>query len=1335
MRHARVGPLHTEYVYFADLVRSGVVKEMIQDADGIARVTRYQADALGRITGVVEPYGAATDIEWTSFDAPRQITRPEVTSGGPRATVTYRYNRDRLVVESREQIFLPDGTPHPQEALVRGFRYDDFGRMVEQRSGPAADPSARRRRIRFNASGQVEKDIDFRGTVTRYVYDERMLLARVIRGWGTPQAATRRLRYNVSTEPVEAIDGRGGKTVVERDGFGRPRLIRDPDGNELDRDYDAAGRVIRTRLLGPHPLTSKHERWAEARRTYDAVGRLIEEVELLFVPGAGGTDDEVRTRYFFDEINRLTSLVDAEGREWRFEYDGLGRLVARQGPTGDRTEWKFDDPGRAVAIIDKNVGSDDLGTPLTQVFRRTVRHDARALAVEHIDGLGNAVSQSFDSRGLPGRRVDAGGHPQTMLYDVYGRPVRYSTPVGGVDAVTTMSYDANGNIVEARSPVGGLTTWTYDALDRMASEERGGAVAEFEYDQEDNLVLSRDRNGVVVKRVFSPAGRLIRLEPDASGYSPPPALPSYVPATNGVSEYRYTPYGNIAVATNDVASCVLGYDSLGRVIDETKAARTVLHRYDRTGRLIGFTYPEGREIALDYDPGGHLQIVRQTAEGSSYPGAPGGSAEKQILRVWRVGDRPLAIRFGDGHVARLGFDSGKRPIAIDWARVSDGVPIARERLLRDGRSRWSVHQVDSELHVLSHDDLGRLVGRADYGTGAPIDVAGLSPPGAVAELGTAATQADIDALIAAVTAGLAPPSLMRQFTYQLDENLNRVQSQESLSPPVPPVATTYAADALDRYQAIDGVIPAYDRAGNLVHDGSNAYRYDLFGQLAEIASAAGTIKIKHDPLARPYRMVSSAGDVKLGHLGEQVIEWLRDGAVEAQTVPLGTLHRSSHVAVGGGDYAPLFDLGDSVVGWIAAGGIKAGSSVYDPFGQVIERTPGWPAPFGFAGFWEIGESGVRLLPARGYLPRLGRFLQPDPLGPVDGPNPYAFAHHAPGSLSDELGLSSTDIDWGTVAVEGVKTVAVGGAVIAGTSALVAAGVVSAPFVLTVGALVLVGVAMMSFFRRSEEAFDAGKTDFQGRAAVAALGDTVGVSSIYEGATGQDAVTDRVFQSRERSERLGSGLGSTATFAFGGRFAALGGELGAAVPKPYLYRIPSISRPSYYNPIIYGEYVTPEGLVLRGDIRPGLRAGGGTLLRTRSLSEAYRATIDAAGSTRQGGRFFHVLRHFHDQPGRLNAAGLPQPHGVFAPWYRGQVVYLLDSAFEASTNPAAGNAFGRSAGQRWQVLAWFEDQPIVGAQFGHPAARGYGQALDHYTVVIDQPTLEPVTMFPGLSGHF
>jgi len=75
---------------------------------------------------------------------------------------------------------------------------------------------------------------------------------------------------------------------------------------------------------------------------------------------------------------------------------------------------------------------------------------------------------------------------------------------------------------------------------------------------------------------------------------------------------------------------------------------------------------------------------------------------------------------------------------------------------------------------------------------------------------------------------------------------------------------------------------------------------------------------------------------------------------------------------------------------------QAGQAVetygYGEFGQTAPLT-GYP--WRYTGQRLDAWTGHYNYKAREYAPNLGRFLQPDPLGFVDGPNVYAYARNNP----------------------------------------------------------------------------------------------------------------------------------------------------------------------------------------------------------------------------------------------------------------------------------------------------------------------------------------------------
>ena len=83
-------------------------------------------------------------------------------------------------------------------------------------------------------------------------------------------------------------------------------------------------------------------------------------------------------------------------------------------------------------------------------------------------------------------------------------------------------------------------------------------------------------------------------------------------------------------------------------------------------------------------------------------------------------------------------------------------------------------------------------------------------------------------------------------------------------------------------------------------------------------------------------------------------------------------------------------------------GAKVWTATYRPFGEVVTSTGALPAAR-FPGQWFQSESGLHQNWMRDYDPTTGRYLEPDPLGLVDGASVYAYAGQNPMMLIDPSG--------------------------------------------------------------------------------------------------------------------------------------------------------------------------------------------------------------------------------------------------------------------------------------------------------------------------------------------
>jgi RHS repeat-associated protein len=1312
-----IGSIKTRYTYFPDLLRSGFVQTRTEDAAAAALTTTFEIDAVGRTLSITSPYGAVEESTWNGFDL--EVAHVRADPGTPRISTTFAYNRNRQLVGIVEEILDASGGALPDAPLVQSFELDAYGRITGFSSGPSADPTARQVRRVLAADGTVMREWDPRNVETKIIRDEVGQKTAVRYAPDTAEEVVQRYEYDVLGALTAIIDGNGGRTEFEYDSFGRIRVTRDPDRNEVRRTFDAAGRVLSQELHGQHPETGIFVRWAQTEFEYDVLGRTIATRRHLFVPGDVAPDRLLATLTTYDAYGRVSVSEDPGGNKTTAQYDGLGRMTQLVSPDGHVTSWSIDDIAHTVTSTTNYVGKDALGNVTHHIVRNTVALDRRGLPISYEDALGNATSVGYDSRDLEVFRVDAAGVRTNVVRNVFGEVVSRTEDVGGKATQTQYQYDNNGNLTFLTDPIGQTTGWEYDSLSRLIRTRRGASSLTREYDLAGFEKKRTLEDGVVCVRTLSPGGRVMRETVDLTSFVPPAAYPGYVPAVSSDATFAYSPAEELSRATNADYDTVIRHDSLGRMLSEATNGTTSTCTYDDLGNRLDLAYPHGRQLSASWSAEGHLVSLAQTGPGAAYPGDPAAPPARPLADIYRVGKAVTRAVIAGTRVEAF-YDRGRRAVGLDWTDMASGNAIHRERRLYSSRGDCRLEQLNGRRRVLQTDTLLRLASASDTAGNAVIDVSSLRPPSSVANL-TATGQSDED-LIAGAGAAAAAWSI----AYDLDDNGNRRSVTEPGSPAVP-----YQLDSFDSYSSVGADVWINDGAGRVLRAGAIDFRHDSRGRLERATRGPQQSAFRYDALGRLRAITRGGVTQELHYFSEQLLEVTRAGVLSALFAYAE--RRLCQVAVDGQDYVPLTDLTGSVLGWIDGAGATAAYRVYDPFGRILQEQGVWLLPIGFRGYWFDDISGVALLLARSYWPEHGRFLERDPAGLIDGTNAYAFASNSPLLWSDIWGFNSTELDWGTVATSAATTAAVGIGMGVLAGAAVAAGIVSAPFLLVAGAVLLVGAGVNAYLKRADQALQAGETDFSGRAALAAAGDAVGVTGIYEGITGRDVVTHRQFGGQERSEKLGQGLGSAAALVAGGRSYKFGTSLGKqAISAGYInpYTVVSASRPSFYNPIVFGKYTTPNGLVLEGNMISGVRAGFAKFVRTGSAADAYAATLENSRG------FSHILRHFSDNPGRVNANGNPQAHGVFLPEYRGRVVELLDNAFELATNPQQQVAYVEAQGARTAVTVFSQGGPGFGTALGNPAAvprptqYPYGAAVDVYTTIFNATGDAPVTMYPG-----
>jgi len=276
---------------------------------------------------------------------------------------------------------------------------------------------------------------------------------------------------------------------------------------------------------------------------------------------------------------------------------------------------------------------------------------------------------------------------------------------------------------------------------------------------------------------------------------------------------------------------------------------------------------------------------------------------------------------------------------------------------------------------------------------------------------------------------------------------------------------------------------------------------------------------------------TAAGDVAAG--SEEVLHYIRDalgsvvGLLDAgepdatpEPVPARLVERY--------DYDPYGKT--YIAHWDATAG---GGS-----GAWVRHEPDEPSAFGNPFMWTGQRHDVAIglyqFPFRTYSPRLGRWLQRDPLGYVDGVNLVEYVRSMVNRFVDPLGLTDEP------PTEGQGH---GGAISVATGILkglgrAASGAIRSAYV-TVAHPVQTVQGVGSYVSQTHAEMSEGNGVIEGVALTTAkiVGDVTGANNIYDAVTGEDAVGNKL-SAEERAARATEGVIDAATTVAG---AAISGE--------------------------------------------------------------------------------------------------------------------------------------------------------------------------------------------------
>jgi len=431
----------------------------------------------------------------------------------------------------------------------------------------------------FDQCGGVRNSWDARGNQSQIEYSSDYAyayptLARTPapdpsgqNGSTTPLVSTTVFDFNTGLA-TSATDANNIPSTLEyNDPMIRPTRTVRASGNSAQSqspvEYDDPNRII----TGKSDLNAFNDNGLKSKTLYDGLGRTIETRTYE------SDNNYIAMQTQYDAMGRAYK-VSSPFRPWKNEtpvwttsaFDALGRVIAVTTPDNASVTTSYS--GNAVTVTDQ---AGKKRRSVTDALGRLIR-------VDEPDANGN-----LDVNGVPAQstnyvydaldnllEVIQGTQPhRTFAYDSLKRLISAGNPESGTTCYGTVvngqcqgnGYDANGNLVYKTDARGVLTTYVYDALNRVTSRSYsdGTPTVTYVYD------LSSITNG---------KGRLASV-------------------SSSVSSYSYS-----------------GYDALGRALGGTQIigsqSYNVGYTYDKAGHVLTETYPSGHAVGYSYDSAGRL---------------------------------------------------------------------------------------------------------------------------------------------------------------------------------------------------------------------------------------------------------------------------------------------------------------------------------------------------------------------------------------------------------------------------------------------------------------------------------------------------------------------------------------------------------------------------------------------------------------------------------------------------------------------------------------------------------------------------------------------------------